>query len=282
MSRKRRIEAAAAEQESMNPLELEERRRARNRVNVFGSPVRNLFIMAIVSLLLGAAFFFKPVLVYSYSGPGIGAILGLIGLIFIILYFGRKPVSGVYHSEFAIGVVLLLLGAYVGLGGYISSELVFNMKFATIVRIIGVIIAADGLMKLQYSLDLTRMGYSKWWIVLLASAIGIALGIVIALGIGYAMGIKFSLAGSDFSSGMMALGLGFALNCLLDLISLITIAARNRKAKRDEEIQIAAENLIARRRAEAAAVAAPPTVAVPPADTSSPVAVPEVPAGPGA
>lgn len=285
MSRKRRIEAAAAEQEALSPQELEERRREKRKISVFGSPVRNLFLTAVISFLVGAAFFFRPVMVYTYSGFGIGGILAFFGLIFIIIYFGRKPVSGVYHSEFAIGVVLLALGVYVALGGYISKDLAFNLKFATIVRLIGVVIVADGLMKLQYALDLARMDYPKWWVALLASILGIAIGVVVALGIGYAMGIRFSISQTEFSSGMMALGLGFALNGLIDLIAMFTVAARNRKARREAEIQQAAEDLLARRKAAAAAaapvavapVAAAPVVAVPAPDTSSSAVVPEVP-----
>lgn len=192
----------------------------------FGSPVRNLVITALMSLLLGVAFLIQPTLVYTYCGYAIGGLIALVGVIYIIIYFCRKPVSGVYRSEFVIGLVALLAGAYVALNGLISTGGGATMTFALIVRIIGVFMAADGILKLQYTLDIARMKYARWWVALIMSLLGIAVGVLTFMGIAYALGENAGLG------GMMMLGIFFCFNGLLDLVVMTVVAVRNHKAEK--------------------------------------------------
>lgn len=195
---------------------------------VFGCPIRNLVVTAVMSLLLGAAFLVKPVMVYTYCGYGLGGLVALAGLIYIIIYFARKPVGGEYRSEFAIGLMAFLAGAYVAAGGLLTGSSGTSITFANIIRILGVLIAADGIMKLQYALDVARMKYPKWWIGLITAVLGLALGVVTVMGITYELGTD--MLGS--SGGMMMLGIVIAVNGVLDLVSMIVVAVRNHKAEK--------------------------------------------------
>ena len=167
--------------------------RAAKRESIFGSPVRNLLITAIVAILLGVAFLVKPALVYTYCGYGIGGLIGLAGLIYIIIYFCRRPVSGEYRYEFGLGLIALLAGAYVALGGYLNGNGTSGLGFEILIKIIGILIAADGILKLQYTLDVLRMKYSGWWIILIVSLLGVALGVVTVMGYTYDMGSVLGL-----------------------------------------------------------------------------------------
>jgi hypothetical protein len=198
------------------------------KATIFGNPVRNLIVCAVVAILVGAAFLAEPKLVYNYCGYAIGGLIALVGLVYILIYFLRKPVSGVYRSEFAMGLVALLAGAYVAVGGLLtsSSSSVSSLSFATIVRILGILMVAGGILKLQYTLDIARMKYSKWWIALIMSVLGVALGVVTAMGLTYSLGSTLGMSGMDM------LGIAFCLNGAFDLGVMIVVAVRNHKANK--------------------------------------------------
>ena len=220
--------------------------------NVFGSPIRNLIVTAVVSILLGIAFILKPYELSLYANYGIGGLIALVGIVYIVIYFCRKPVSGEYHSEFAIGLLALIGGAYVALSGLIGIS--SGVGYVLVIKIIGVFIMADGLLKIQYSVDLGRMKFRTWWVVLIFALVGIGIGVVTATDFSttntsastpasflYGMGNTMGLVSNkgqynSFFSGMMALGIAFCLNGLLDLLSMMIIAIRNHKARREEAI----------------------------------------------
>lgn len=183
------------------------------------SPVRNLIVFAVASVLVGVGFILYPDIIQSYSSYIIGGIMAVIGVISIIWYFARKAMDGVYRSEFAVGVIAIAAGAYVALlsDGTLSFILV----------VMGLLCAADGLLKIQYTLDLARMHYKKWWIVLITGVLSIAAGVVIV------MGLLTDLAGSKIQDQLMYIGAAFILNCVLDIVALIVIAVRNAKAAKE-------------------------------------------------
>lgn len=203
---------------------------------VLTNPIRNMIITALVCIALGCAFILQPILVYTYCGYVIGGLIGFIGLVYIIIYFARRPVSGVYRSEFALGLVALLAGAYVAFSSLIPETMglaTVPITLAVIVRILGVLIAADGILKLQYTLDLIRMKYAKWWIALIVSILGIALGVLTTIGLIYSLGDSLGV------NGMMLLGIAFAANGVLDLITMIVVAVRNHKANKADALAAA-------------------------------------------
>ena len=197
---------------------------------VFGHPVRNLLIAALISIVLGVVFILPQTqgLVYYYCCYAVGGVLAVVGLVYIIIYFVRKPVSGEYHSEFGVGLVALLAGAYVALSNMLFADTGMVITFTVIAQLIGIAAALDGVMKLQYCLDLGRMGYKKWWIVLITAVLGLALGVFVAFFMDIITGLYYT---TGFSV-MMILGAGFCLNGVLDLIALIVVAVRNRKANK--------------------------------------------------
>ena len=197
---------------------------------VFGHPVRNLLIAAIIGVVLGVVFILPQTqgYVYYYCCYAAGGILALVGLVYIILYFARKPVSGEYHSEFGMGLVAVLAGAYVALSNMLFPDSGMEITFTVICQLIGIVIALDGIMKLQYMLDLGRMHYKKWWIVLITSVLGLALGVFITFFMDIITGLYYTTG----YSVMTILGAGFCLNAVLDLIAMTVVAVRNRKANK--------------------------------------------------
>ena len=241
----------------------------KNRVqNVFGHPIRNMIVAAAVSILVGVAFIVRPSDVSQYCGYGVGGVIGVVGLIYIILYFCHRPVSGEYRCEFALGLLAVLAGAYVAFSGLISNG--GGVGYVLAVRILGILIVADGMLKLQYSVDIGRMRFRAWWIVLIFALLGIAIGVLTATdfaksnnmmmnqnypksylyNLGSQLNLKRNVMNASFASGMMMLGIAFCLNGVLDLASLAVIAVRNQIARRDEAIAEGAALVIAAKREE--------------------------------
>lgn len=210
---------------------------------VFGHPVRNLIIAAVIGIVLGVLFVVPQLqtTVYYYCCYAAGGILALVGIVYIILYFARKPVGGEYHYEFGCGLVAILCGAYVALSNMLfsGSEMVIN--FITIVKIVGIAMVLDGVMKLQYTLDLGRMGYKKWWISLITSVLGLALGVFTTFFTDYVTTIAYSVG----VTMMTILGAAYCLNGVLDLITMIVVAVRNRKANKAAALAEAEEKVAA-------------------------------------
>ena len=221
--------------------------------NVFGHPIRNLIVAAVVGILIGVAFIIKPYEVSQYCGYGVGGIIAVVGIVYIILYFCHKPVSGEYRSEFAIGLLAVLAGAYVALSGLISDGA--GVGYVLAIRILGILIVADGMLKLQYSVDIARMKFKAWWVVLIFAVLGLGIGVLTVTdfdktaiaarsvpasffyGLGGTLGLETGKGQyNDFFSGMMMLGIAFCVNGILDLASMTVIAIRNHKARRDEAI----------------------------------------------
>ena len=198
------------------------------------NPIRNLTIAAIVSVALGVVFLAQPYFMLNYCGYAIGGLVCAIGFVYMVIYFVRRPVSGVYRSEFALGALLLAAGVWVIIASYRPDTIGLSISLRMIVTALGVLIAADGVIKLQYTLDLARMHFSAWWVGLLTSALGIALGVLTAMGLVDSFGVLIGMSESAFMNAMLFLGIAFCANALLDLITVILVAVRNRKAAKAE------------------------------------------------
>ena len=199
---------------------------AAKKSGVLTNPIRNLIIAAIVSAALCAAFLAQPYFMLNYCGYAIGGLVCAIGLVYVMIYFIRKPVSGVYRSEFAFGTMLLAAGVYIIFASYRPYSIGLSISLRMIVTALGVLIAADGILKLQYTLDLARWHFSAWWAGLFTSALGIALGVLMTLGLVDSFGVLVGMSSSDFLNAMLLLGLAFGLNALLDVTTTILIAQR--------------------------------------------------------
>lgn len=213
------------------------------KATVFGHPVRNLLITALIGIVLGVLFLVPQAqsLVYLYCCYAVGGILAAVGIAYIIIYFVRKPVNGEYHYEFGMGLVAVLAGAYVALSNMLFPDSGMEITFTVIVQLVGIAVALDGIMKFQYALDLARMRYKKWWIVLITSVLGMAMGVFMAFFMDIISGLYYT---TGFSV-MTILGAAYCLNAVLDLVAMIVVAVRNRKANKAAALAEAEEKVAA-------------------------------------
>ena len=232
------------------------------KTGIVTNPIRNLAVTAALCLILGVVFLAVPYFVRDYAGYVIGGLVSAIGLVYIIIYFLRKPVSGIYRSEFAAGIVMLSAGIYVTIASFRPDAAGISITLRLIVTALGILMAADGVLKLQYTLDMARMRFDAWWVGLFTSLPGLGLGILTATGLVDDFGVRISIGSDDFRSAMLVLGVAFIVNAVLDCVTLTLIAVRNRAAAK----QAAAAAAAAPAAAETPAVPYAPTVSAPAAN----------------
>lgn len=199
---------------------------------ILTNPIRNLAVTAALCLILGVVFLAAPYFVRDYSGYVIGGLICTIGLVYTVIYFLRKPVSGIYRTEFAAGVVMLAAGIYVIVASFRPDAAGLSITLRLIVTALGILMAVDGVLKLQHTLDLARMRFDAWWLGLFTSLLGLALGVLTASGLVDDFGVRIHIGDGDFLSAMLILGVGFIVNAVLDVITMTLIAVRNHIASR--------------------------------------------------
>lgn len=199
------------------------------KYRVIGSPARVLAVAAAIGLVLGLFLFKFYSQYYSYVDYVVGGVIALMGLFSLAAYFVKNMIDGVYRNEFAMGLVCL------GVGGYIILR--SGNDYTFFLTVIGLLCALDAVIKLQYTLDLVRMGYKKWYLPLAFSLISLALSVVILMDL---------LGGLKWADKVIYTGLALCVNAVLDIATMILIALRNRKASKaaaslPEEVTVPAE-----------------------------------------
>ena len=122
---------------------------------------KSVFVIPAVYIVLGLVMVIFPETTEKTFCLSLGAIAAVLGIISLVTYFSRDFEDSVYRYDFVNGVMLILLG------------LLFIVKMEMIIKLIpimlGVMILANGIMKLQHAIDLKRIEFSGWLYVLVFS-----------------------------------------------------------------------------------------------------------------
>jgi len=115
-------------------------------------------VLSAVLFLLGCVLCIFPRTVGDVFANVLGIAMILFGIIKVIGYFSKDLFRLAFQYDLAFGILITLLGA------------------ATIARpdglleflcmVIGTLILADGLFKIQMSMDARQFGIHKWWLIL--------------------------------------------------------------------------------------------------------------------
>ena len=100
----------------------------------------------------------------------IGAVLCVLGLIRIVGYFRIERDFAFASFGLVRGGVLLLLGILVLVRPQLLSAL--------LTVVFGIVLFVDGVLKIQYAIDMLRLRASGWWLVLVCALLMCVLGIV--------------------------------------------------------------------------------------------------------
>ena len=130
-------------------------------------------MISVLFCVLGIVLIAAPGTSVVWLGRLLGIGMIVFGAIKLVGYFSRDLFRLAFQYDLAFGILLIALGivTLARPGG--------AMSFLCIV--FGIPVLADGLFKIQISLDAKRFGIEKWWVVLLVAALTCVIGLLLVI-----------------------------------------------------------------------------------------------------
>ena len=178
----------------------------------------DMIFISLFSLFSGIMMVVYPDISSKFITYLIAIITMLYGAYNLILYLKHR-VAFVYPSQLVKG----LLGMCFGVLILIDPGVVM----ISLPIVLGAIVIMDGVNKLQNAFDIRKMGFDKWWVMLIMAVLVIITGFMM---------IFYPLA--SLLSIIVFMGIGLIFNGACDLIHvlIITIKYQNFKRKIEEKI----------------------------------------------
>jgi len=168
-----------------------------------------LIILSVLLVATGLVMLIWPNLTISLLGNVLGMGMLIVGIAHIIIYFTKDHFGTVMHMDLTVGVLFASLGAFMLMhADFVSVALPFG---------IGILLLIGGISKIQYALDMKRIYYSRWYIMLIFAIILILFGILMLY--------------NPFRDHVLVYVIGAALllDGLLSILSILLISHRTRQ-----------------------------------------------------
>lgn len=102
---------------------------------------------------------------------GLGFVMVVLGITYGIIYFTKENLSGFLQMDLVIGIICLAFGVFVLLNPtFLATVLPFAM---------GIILLLGAVVKIQSALNMRRLRFEKWYVVLICALVIIVMGIVL-------------------------------------------------------------------------------------------------------
>lgn len=179
----------------------------------------NLIALAVAFVALGVILIIYPTEVMTTACYMIAALLILIGVISLVNYL-RKDITGIiYRYDLVVGLSSIL-------GGILVIVKIEDLT-RLIPVILGFLVTISGILKMQNSVDMLRLGNGVWHVAFGLAIVNIIFGIVLLI--------------NPFAEEVLVTLLGVALiySGLTDLF--VTIAISKKLAKLKKELSVIAE-----------------------------------------
>ena len=124
-------------------------------------------VASVLLMALGVLLIVLPDLSISLVGIVAGAMLIALGILKLMGYFSREMYQLAFQYDLAFGLLLVALGVLLMMQP--------NRAMHFLCLIVGISIAADGLLKFQTALEARRFGLGSWWLIM---ALGILAGVI--------------------------------------------------------------------------------------------------------
>ncbi|MBQ9458361.1 MAG: DUF308 domain-containing protein [Oscillospiraceae bacterium] len=128
-------------------------------------------VLSALLCLLGLTLILVPDFSVALAGKLLGALMMVFGLVKIVGYWSKDLYRLAFQYDFAFGILMIPLGLY----ALCHPER--TISFFCI--ILGIVVLADGLFKLQIALDSRVFGIGKWWLILVLALLAGVLGCVL-------------------------------------------------------------------------------------------------------
>lgn len=144
-------------------------------------------LLGALYILLGIVALLIPETMERLLGFLIGVVLIIAGAVSMISYLLRDAHQNYYHNDFLHGLLGILLGIVV----LYKVEIIISL----VPFLLGMMVLVSGLSKLQDVIDLKRLEYGNWIIMLVLALVNIVLGLVLIFNPMEAAALLFRLLG---------------------------------------------------------------------------------------
>lgn len=127
--------------------------------------------ISVLSLVLGVVLIAKPDISMKTVGTVLGVIMIAFGIVKLVGYFSKDLFRLAFEYDLAAGILMILIGTVL-----VSNPARALEFFCTV---LGILVLADGLFKIQISIDSKRFGIRLWWLILATAIITGALGVAL-------------------------------------------------------------------------------------------------------
>ncbi len=183
-------------------------------MNIWKEMKKGALLTAVLYIVLGLILIIWPGMTAMIVSYTFASILAVMGLGYVISYFVQKAKEPFLRYDLVIGLVLLILAAFI----FFKVDAVISL----IPFLLGFAVSFDGIVKLQHAIDLKRLQYRNWLLVLLLSLLGIALGIVLIIDPFKAM-----------ETLLLLIGIGLLFSGITDIITVICLAKKIRDLRQN-------------------------------------------------
>jgi len=128
-------------------------------------------LISVLYVVLGIVCIVIPETMVKTLGYLVGALLIIAGAVSMICYLLREAHQNYYRNDFVHGLVSIAIGIIV------LYKVDWLIELVPI--ILGVLVIASGCRKLQDVIDMKRMGYGNWVVMLILAAVNVIFGVVI-------------------------------------------------------------------------------------------------------
>ena len=183
----------------------------------------NLILLAVIFIALGIVLIFWPGATMKTICYLLAAMLLAIGVVSLINYL-RKDISGIiYRYDLVVGLCAILGGILV----IVKVDKLTDL----IPAVLGFLVTMSGIMKMQNSVDMLRLGHGTWHVAFAMAIVNIVAGIVLLMNPFEAAQIL-----------IMCLGIALVYSGITDLYVTISISRRLSRLK--TEIVVAEDCLL--------------------------------------
>ena len=130
-------------------------------------------VMSVLFCVLGVVLFCLPGSFVPWIGRIVGIGMIVFGAIKLVGYFSRDLYRIAFQYDLAFGVLLIALG--------IVTLVHPDDAVSFLCVMFGIPILADGLFKIQISLDSKRFGLRNWWLILVLALLTCVIGVLLVL-----------------------------------------------------------------------------------------------------
>lgn len=132
---------------------------------------KTFFISAVLYVILGIFLLFFPETSAKTICYAFAVILIIFGVGYLVSYFTKDLLENYLKNDLVTGLVTISIAIFI----FIRVEIVLSL----LPVILGLVVLISSIIKLQHAIDLFRIHYSGWWIILIVSLLSIALSILL-------------------------------------------------------------------------------------------------------